>query len=238
MAKRKKLYGAALAAHQKKARRNAPVTPKTLKRVGKKVRVHGKKGVIKTRTVHIVKRYKRKGGPVAAYRRKGGSVPRHISNPRPRRSYRRYRRNPFGGGLLNDAKEGLMAAGVILGTLWLAGVVNRQLNKVPMLAIGWPNVLGKLAVALGVGAVASKFMPQGLQKYNSVVYGAAFVPALLSGVAQVSPMAAAQLTLAGDAGMGADLQAQLDMQVGGMPQTRVSDYTMSEGEQDSDSSSF
>jgi len=233
--KKRKLAGAALAAHRAKVsrmkgRRNAPLTDR--KNLGKKVKLaHGKK--IKSRIRHIVKTYSRHGGAVTGYQRKGGRVGSHISNPV--RRYRKHKRNPPFGltPMMEDMRDGLIGAAVILGTLWVAGFVNRQVQKAPVLAVGWANVAAKLAVALGLGYGASLLLTR-QRKLVPVVYAAAFTPALLSAVSQFAPALAAQASLAGDMG------AQLEMQIGGLQPTRTSDNYLSAQlrEEESDSSSF
>jgi hypothetical protein len=197
--------------------------------VGTKVMIaHGKH-----RTVHTVKRYHRKGGGVKSYKRGPANVASHISNYR-----RRARRNPMGLPTMrqagNDIADGLMTAGVILITLWATGMVNRKVQEFPVVAVGWPNVLAKLGTALVLGYGAGMVIKS--PKYKHVIMGSAFVPALLSGVAQVAPGIAAQAT------MGAELNAPLQMQIGregGFPRTRISDYTMAEaGKVETDQSMF
>jgi len=195
MAKRKKLYGAAAAAHARKMgkrsnphkrrkrrnphrsyrrrRRNPPPPP-----VASKSR--------RGRKRHMVKHYTRKGGSVSGYRRRGGPVKAHWSNP-------------FGsaGGV---ALEGLIAAGAILGTLIAVGYANGQLQKVSFTQSGWGNLAGKLAVAVGAG-MAAVYLARRRTISREVAFamaGAAMAPLLLGGVAMVAPSVAGQVTLAGD----------------------------------------
>jgi hypothetical protein len=232
--KRRKLAGAALAAHLKKvgrksrksrkSRKAAPVTAKRqTRRAAPKVvrakRTHRKK--------HMVKRYHRKGGHVKGYNRHGANVKAHWSNPM---------------GVPAALMEGLMTAGIVLGTLYVVGVANRQLERFGPTQSGWGNIAGKLGIALAAGYGAGWMARKGyLRAQNAhVVMGAAFLPLSLGLLNQFAPQVAGQISLASDEGMQAELeQEEVSADLEGR-RNRLSDYAMAaeleaelEGETDS-----
>ena len=208
MAKRKKLYGAAAAAHAKKrgkrraSRRRtavaAPAAPKRRVRRARRARVvrsAPRRSV--RRRLHSVKAYTprrhRRTWTAHAHKRQW-RVRQHMSNP-------------FGFGHPGQAAvEGLVAAGIILGGLLVVGIVNRQMAKIPALASGNLNLAGKLAIALG-GAMGAMYLAKKgyLSKGNSVALaGVSFVPLALGALTKVMPSAAAQISLSdeGEPGRG------------------------------------
>ena len=183
--KRRKLAGAALQAHRAKVAKKS--AKKAYKRVmepkkRRKAAPVARKASRKSRAKHWVTRHHRKGGRVHSYSRKGANVKRHLSNP-------------FGLGRIGSTTmEALTAVGVLLGTIFVAGFVNRQVQRIPQLQAGIPNLLAKVGVAVGLTMVASRFIrSRDLQK---VVVAGAFVSPSLSALALFAPGIAAQMTLA------------------------------------------
>lgn len=213
--KRRKLHGAALAAH--------------LKKVGKRRNPHKAR-----RKRHSVKRH----------HRKGATVKRHMSNPLRRRSHRRSRRthrNPMAGlgSVGSSTMSGLIAAGVLFGTLFAVGMANKQAEKLPYAnSSQWANLAAKLAVALGglylVNMAGRKGWLTGTNK--AVASAAVFAPLGLSLLNQLAPSIANQISLADEDDMG----AELGMEAG----NRVSDYTIDAelgaelGKQETESSAY
>lgn len=218
MAKRRKLYGAALKAHQKKNGKSRPARKKrTFRRKARRPRSLGAAAAPR-RKRHMVKYHTRKGGKVSGYKRSGANVTAHMSNRRRRRT----RRNPFGMGQWGGATiEGLIAAGVLFGTLLAVGFVNKQIQRVNQLSTGWANLAARLGVALGGVLGAGYAVRQGwLSRANGQVAAAAsFAPLTLGLVASFAPNIAGQISLADeDNGMGAEL--------GMTPGNRLSDNTL------------
>lgn len=215
--KRRKLHGAALAAHLKKVgRRSNP------------------------------RRHKRKRHSVKRHHRKGTSVKRHMSNPLRRRSHRRSsrrrsHRNPMAGlgNVGSSTMTGLIAAGVLFGTLFAVGMANKQAEKLPYAnSSQWANLAAKLAVALGglylVNMAGRKGWLTGTNK--AVASAAVFAPLGLSLLNTLAPSIANQISLADDD----EMAAQLGMEAG----NRVSDYTIDAelgaelGKQETESSAY
>lgn len=221
--KRRKLAGAALAAHK------AKVAKKSAKKAYKKAMGYSKpkksrkaapKAARKThRKRHHVKRYHRKGGRVKSYTRRGANVKSHWSNPM---------------GIPGALLEGLMTAGIVLGTLYVVGVANRQLERFGPTSQGWGNLAGKLAIALAAGYGAGMAARKGWLKTQNahVVMGAAFLPLTLGLLNRFAPQVAGQISLAEEpisAEMEAEMEAEgmdaaLEMQV--PRRGRLSDYMM------------
>jgi hypothetical protein len=243
--KRRRLYGAAATAHARKVgrlhrrrtRRNVPPDPKGIG--AKKVRIHHPKASYASRRRHYVTRYHRTGGAVAAYRRKPSNVGGHWSNPRHRR--RSYRRNPFGiGDAGSFAMDAVMMVSVALIAVAVAGFINQQVEKVPYVNQGWPNVLAKLAVALGLGGGAFYLArtPQGRKLAAAATVGAAMQPAI-SAVVLISPQAAPyiipgyrQTTASAVQQVAASLRARLGYRLSAAPGPRISDSTLAKVEAD------
>lgn len=230
----RKLYGAALAAHRAKVgrksrparkagrrrtRRNMPADPKG---------IGHKKVALRTgarRYRHYVKQYARKGGKVKSYRRK--RTPRvggHWSNPR-----RRYRRNPSFGlmqGLPGMALDLLISAGVVLVGLAVANMVNKQVEKFPVMALGWANILAKTGVALGLTSLAY-YMAQSenQRKYAQAVAIGTALPAFAGAVTLALPQVAGYLVPQNLAPT-SSLMAQLNRELATAPGPRLSDYTI------------
>jgi hypothetical protein len=118
--------------------------------------------------------------------------------------------NPFGGQAGAALTQGLIAAGFILGGLFVVGMANRQMDRFPMLSSGYANLAGKLALALGgsmgaLWAVRKGYISQG----NGVALaGVAFVPLAVGGLNRFAPNIAGQISLSGvgEHGMDAELQ--------------------------------
>ena len=237
MARKRKLYGAAAAAHAKKAgkasgkkRRKARPARKARKarrarRAAPAAAAPSRKRRV-TRKRHQVKRYHRAGGQVKSYRRKGANVKKHWSNP-------------FGLGQAGSvAMEGLIAAGAILGTLFVVGYANNQLHRFPVTSSGWGNLAGKFALAVGAGMGAGYLYKRRMVS-KEVAYamtGAAMAPLLLGGLAMLSPQIAGSINLAGpDEGVsgvveygavGAELQAQLEAELNAQLEAEESESGM------------
>jgi len=188
---RKKLYGAAAKAHAKKqakSKRRSNPARKASRPARRKKRHQNRKR-------HVVKDYKRKGGAVSAYRRKGAFVKKHWSNRKRRRS------NPFGVGQAGSvAMEGLIGAGVVLGTLLVVGLANGQLQKWGPTQSGWGNLAGKLALAVAGGMAAQYAYRKGtISKQTAfAITGTAMAPLLLGSLAMFAPQVAGRINLAGD----------------------------------------
>jgi hypothetical protein len=191
-------------------KRAGKVTRKTRKS-RKSRRVSRKSRRKSHRAKHLVKRHHRKGGRVGSYSRKGASVKRHWSNPM------------MGlGNLGQTTLDGLIAAGVLFGALFAVGYANGLVKRVPMLAAGWGELAGKLAIALGV-VIASGYAVRRdlISREKALVIGVAgFAPLGLSLLGRFAPGVAGMVTLSedGDDGMGARL--------GMTPGNRLSDYTI------------
>jgi hypothetical protein len=190
--KRRKLYGAALKAHQKKIGKKSNPHKKRRK-ARKSYRKHA------NRQKHVVKSHSRKGGAVSAYRRKGARVKQHMSNP-------------FGGaaGQAGYAiAEGVFAAVVILGAVMATGLIVRQAEKLPYASSGWGNVAAKAGVALGLTWVlykATKNMGPRWKGAGQIASAAAYIPASLALLGHLAPALAAQVSLS--EGMDAALQME------------------------------
>jgi len=156
---------------------------------------------------HQVKRHHRKGGSVHSYHRKGANVKRHWSNP--------FGLGEFGGVTI----DGLIASGVFFGALFAVGYANGWTKKVPMLAEGWGEMAGKLAIALGVASVATMAVRRNLisRDTSKVIILAGFSPLALNLLGRVAPSIASGITLSED-----EMDAALEMPQG----HRLSDYTM------------
>ena len=237
----RKLYGAALAAHRAKVgRRNRP-SRKARRVVRRRTRrnmppdpkgIGHKKVSLRTgarRYRHYVKQYARKGGKVKSYRRK--RTPRvggHWSNPR-----RRYRRNPSFGlmqGLPGMAIDLLVGAAVVLVGLAVANMVNRQVEKFPVMATGWANILAKTGVALGLTSLAY-YMAQ-TEKQRQFAQAASMgmaLPAFAGAITLALPQVAGYLVpqnMAPASSLMAQLNAQLNRELATAPGPRLSDYTI------------
>jgi hypothetical protein len=225
--KRRKLAGAALAAYNKKRGIKKASAPKRKRRKSVKAsRPGGSRSVSPARRSsakrkrHMVKQHNRRGGAVHGYKRHGALVHAHMSNPYRRRSRRRSMRNPQLGSV---ALEGLMAAGIILGSVLVVGYANGQLGRFSKTASGWGNLAGKLAIALGAAYGAHWASRKGYLSRASAyaVTGAAFAPLVLAGVASFAPQIAGRVTLANEyddqlpenMGGGKGLQAQLNAEL-------------------------
>jgi hypothetical protein len=220
--KRRKLAGAALAAHQAKVakksrksskrRKSAPkasAPAPSRKRRSSKRKSGGTRSLARAKSQrrrHPVKAHKRRGGRVHSYARHGAFVRKHMSNP----------------SIGAVTMEGLMAAGIILGSVLVVGYANGQLGRWSKTSSGWGNLAGKLAIALGAGLGAHYAARKGyLSKASAyAVTGAAFAPLVLAGVASFAPAIAGRVTLANEdtdapQGMagGNGLQAQLEAEL-------------------------
>jgi len=141
---------------------------------------------------------------------------RRITYHRRKRAWRGrhlVRTNPFGGGQAGKAlTQGLIAAGFILGGLFVVGMANRQMERVPMLQSGYFNLAGKLALALAgsmgaLWAVRKGYISQG----NGVALaGVAFVPMAVGALNRFMPNIAGQISLSAD-DMSAELQGPEDI---------------------------
>lgn len=220
--KRRKLYGAAAAAHAKKVGRKNPHRRTKRRKARKAARRYRRNppavaAVRHRRKRHMVTRHHRSGGRVSSYRRGGASVKSHWSNP-------------LGLGRSGQvAMEGLMGAGVILGTLFVVGFANKQLQRFQLTQAGWGNIAGKLALAVAGGTAAHMAARKGTISRATAyaITGAAMTPLLLGALAMVAPQVAGNISLAdedGDLGnvvthgavagnMEAELRAQLEAQL-------------------------
>ena len=207
--KRRKLYGAALAAHQKKkgggkrrkARRPSKRRASSRRRPVRASRKHA----------YIPQTKRNKDGSRPRIKRSRSHVHDYMRNPRKRRHARR---NPglFGMNQMGStAMQGLMGAGVILGTILAVGYANRQLERWQTTQVGWGNIAGKLAIAVAGGVAATWLVRKGKlsREMGYAVTGAAFAPLLLGGVARFMPNLAAQVSLADEDGMAAQLEAPM-----------------------------
>ena len=188
------------------SKRKAKASPKKVRKASRKARKARK--VTHRRKKHIVHVHSRKGGSVRSYRRKGARVKSHWSNP-------------MGLGQIGSSTiEGLIAAGVFFGALFAVGYANGWTKKVPMLAEGWGEMAGKLAIALGVATVATMAVRKNYisRDTSKVIILAGFSPLALNLLGRVAPGIASGITLAEDEGM----DAALEMPSG----HRLSDYTM------------
>jgi hypothetical protein len=148
--------------------------------------------------------------------------------------------NPLGGiGRTGSAVVGgLVAVGVLFGSLFAVGYLNGMKNRVPMLASGWGSLAAKLAIGLGVGVAAVWANRKGWVSGDkvAVISAAGFAPLGLDLLGRIAPGIAGQITLADDEGM----DAELSMTQG----NRLSDHTMDAelaaemGEGESESSAF
>jgi len=235
--KRRKLAGAALKAHLKKVSRKAvkkaykkAVKVRTRTVTKTKYRNRTKVVVVRAkhkRARHIVKRHHRKGGRVHSYQRKGAFVKKHLSNP-------------FGLGKSGAiAIEMLQAVGILLGTVVIAGFINKQVKRLPMLAAGYPNLGAQLAVAGGLTFLAGMFLKN--RELRKVAMAGAFVPPAMTALAMFAPALASQVALA-EEGMDASLMARLDMQARGQRDTELDAQLQlaaeTDARQETDSSSF
>ena len=203
--KRRKLYGAALAAHQKKAGRKNPK---------RRTRRKARKNPLKKAHRYWPQTKKNKDGSKPKIKRSRAHVSSYNRNPK-RRTTRR-RRNPgmFGMNQMGStALQGLMGAGVILGTILAVGYANRQLERWQTTQVGWGNIAGKLAIAVAGGVAATWLVRKGKlsREMGYAVTGAAFAPLLLGGVARFMPQLAAQVSLAEEDG---SMYAQLEAPMG------------------------
>lgn len=207
--KRRKLYGAALAAHQKKAGKSSRKRRKPSKRRASARR----RPVASKRKAHryIPQTKRNKDGSRPRVKRSRAHVSDYMRNPKRRKA----RRNPgmFGMNQLGStAMQGLMGAGVILGTILAVGYANRQLERWSATQLGWGNIAGKLAIAVAGGVAATWLVRKGKlsKEMGYAVTGAAFAPLALGVVARFTPALASQVTLAQDEdGMSAQLEAPM-----------------------------
>ena len=215
--KRRKLYGAAAAAHAKKVgrrkvRRSRKAAPAPAPARKRRVRRTYRKASRRRHTVHAYKARHHKRTWTSHARRKAWKVRQHMSNPwgRPGQA----------------AIEGLVAAGIILGGLFVVGFANRQLQRVPALSAGYMNLAGKLGIALAGAMGAAYAVKQGwLSKGNGVaLMGVSFVPVAVGALNQFVPAVAQQISLAGvgerglesvvtEGAVGAELQAELQAEM-------------------------
>ena len=207
--KRRKLYGAALKAHQKKVGRKRSYKKRSYKRrrrnkpwnKGRKLRKW--KGVGSYSRKSSVKRHRRRVNPMARFR-----LPAL----------------PTARGMMVDVQRGVVAGAVLLGTFIGASWVGRQLERVvPGTQVGLPNLLLKMGTALGVVYLSRMAIRQ--PQLRQVAIGGAFFPLALEGIAMIAPGLAAQVPAIGAAALPAPAPAG-----GGMlsmpPGPRLSDYTM------------
>jgi hypothetical protein len=167
-----------------------------------------------------VKKFKRRGGVGRRVKIAGGlkrrfrhRVRSHISNP------------PIVGQVVN----GLITAGVLFGTLFAVGFINKQL---PIPQGKFTPLLTKLGVALlaawGVRELSRRGLIRG-QNNVVVAQAAVFAPLGMSLLSTFVPAVAAQVSLAGD--MGAELSGYLPQDLGMSMapggRGRISDYTVS-----------
>jgi len=205
--RRKKLYGAALKAHQKKAggsrRRKARRPSKRRATSRRRPRRASRKHAYIPQTKY------NKDGSRPRVKRSRAKVHKYMRNAR------RRRRNPgmFGMNQLGStALQGLMGAGVILGTILAVGYANRQLERFSATQVGWGNIAGKLAIAVAGGVAATWLVRKGKlsKEMGYALSGAAFAPLALGVVARYMPQIAAQVSLAEeDGGMYAQLEAPM-----------------------------
>lgn len=195
--KRRKLFGAALAAHQKKAGKGRG---RKARRPSKRRASARRRPVRASRKHAYIPQTKRnKDGSRPRVKRSRAHVSDYMRNPK-RRSARR-RKNPgmFGMNQLGStALQGLMGAGVILGTILAVGYANRQLERFQMTQVGWGNIAGKLAIAVAGGMAATWLVRKGKlsKEMGYALSGAAFAPLALGVVARYMPQIAAQVSLA------------------------------------------
>jgi len=159
--KSKKLFGAALAAHQKK--------------VGKRANPHKKHS---------------KG------HKKPGKAHRGKRHNNPKLSL---------GNVGQTTMDGLIAAGILFGSLLAVGFVNRQAGKVGYIASGWQNVAAKVGIALGFSMGAAWLVRKNkIQKPAGYVIAAVgWAPVALAAVNKFAPTWASQISLAEEGDMGA-----------------------------------
>jgi len=188
----------------------------------------------------VSKKSRRKSRKSSRKARKSSHRRRHVVHAHKVSSYRRprkgkqYMSNPFGGvGQTGSAvMGGLVAVGVLFGSLFAVGYLNGMKNRVPMLASGWGSLAAKLAIGLGVGMAATWANRRGWLSHDkvAVVAAAGFAPLGLDLLGRVAPGIAGSITLAEDDEMSAGLSMT--------PGNRLSDNTidaemsaeMSEGE--------
>jgi hypothetical protein len=197
------------------SRKNAPKrrkSRKSRKSTMPKVTIKGGK----KRRRHRVKAYDAKGGPVKGYTRGGRSVPAHLSNP-------------FGGlGQMGQASmEGLIAAGVLFGSLIAVGFVYKQLDGIPALTGNrWVNLGVKLGATLGVVWAAREVARRGFISHANakVAQAAAFAPLGMTVLTMALPQVAGMVHLSADPSELSqdDIDAELSMRAG----NRISDYTI------------
>lgn len=211
--KRRKLYGAALAAHQKKkggSRRRKP----SKRRASARRRPVAAKRSYRRKSRYIPQTKYNKDGTRPRIKRSRAKVHNYMRNPR------RRRRNPgvFGMNQLGStAMQGLMGAGVILGTILAVGFANRQLERFQMTQVGWGNIAGKLAIAVAGGVAATWLVRRNKlsREMGYALTGAAFAPLLLGSVARFMPQLASQVSLAQEGnGDGEGMYAQLEAPMG------------------------
>lgn len=184
MAKRK-LHGAALAAHMKKVRRGGRKVRKARKSVrvvSRKARRVRRRHVVKAHVVHAHK---------SSWRRR-----KHMSNPF---------RIPTMGGMMSGAQTAVLGIGTLFGALWLSGFIERNVSRfVPAQMQGR---IGGLIVKLGSAFVAY----QGIRYFvkrddlrKAALYGVA-LPIVADGAMMVVPGLAAQVPMIAAASSGAYL---------------------------------
>jgi hypothetical protein len=127
--------------------------------------------------------------------------------------------------IIGDITSHLIMAGVLFGTLFAVGFVNKQAEKLPIPQGKFTPLLTKLGVALlavwGVRQLSRRGLLRG---ENAIVAQAAtFVPVAYAALATFAPAAAAQVNLAAE--LGGYLPQDLGMAMS--PRGRLSDYTVS-----------
>lgn len=167
------------------------------------------------------RRKARKAHRKSSHRRRHAVRAHSVKRYRRPRSGVSYMSNPIGslGQTGSAAVGGLVAVGVLFGSLFAVGYLNGLKNRVPMLATGWGSLAAKLAIGLGVGVAAKMLSDRNWLsgKNAAVVAAAGFAPLGLDLLGRVAPGIAGQITLA-DEDMSADM--------GIPPGPRLSDYTV------------
>lgn len=179
----------------------------------------------KARKAHRKARRAPRRKAAKTYRRKSHRR-RHIVKAHHVTGYNRKRHwsNPFMriGDTGSAVVGGLVAVGVLFGSLFAVGYLNGAKNRIPMLASGWGSLAAKLAIGLGVGmAAAWASRKNWVSGKNAAVIGAAgFAPLGLDLLSRVAPGIAGQISLADE--MDAEMGAGLGM----TPGNRLSDNTI------------
>ena len=184
------------------------------KRAGKSV---AKKSHRNAPKVHKTAPHKRRRHVVKAHRVGGYRRPKtgsqYLSNPM--RAF---------GNTGSAVVGGLVAVGVLFGSLFAVGYINGFKNKVPMLASGWGSLAAKLAIGLGIGMAANEMSKRNWLsgKNAAIVAAAGFAPLGLDLLGRVAPGIASQISLADDEEVAAEMGAEMGM----TPGNRLSDYTI------------